>query len=87
MVSTVAKRGRDVCRFDVVISHPFTTGVPTGSVGETLTQRASADAAIGPATRDKYTKYAPPVAAEGVAAIPRVNMVPLAFDTHGRWGK
>ena len=86
-VWSVPTPGAGVTYFDVVISHPFTTGVPTGSVGQLLTQRAWADAAIGPATAGKYTKYAPPQAAEGQAAIPCVNMVPLAFDTHGRWGE
>ena len=78
--------GLPVVYFDVVVAHPFTTGVPTGSVGELLGQRPDADAAVGAAERRKYGDYAPPRnLVTGVRLAP-VSFVPLAFDTHGRWG-
>ena len=86
-VWAVTAPGEPVTYFDVVIAHPFTTGVPTGSVGELHTQRVTADAAVGPAARGKRTKYAPPAADTGEVATPRVHMIPLAFDTYGRWGE
>ena len=45
-VRAVSAPGEGVTYFDVVVAHPFTTGVPTGSVGELHTQRVSADAAV-----------------------------------------
>ena len=86
-VRAVLAPGEGVTYYDVVVSHPFTTGVPTGSVGELHTQHASADAAVGPAARGKHAKYAPPLAEAGEVGVGRVNMVPLAFDTFGRWGE
>ena len=76
--------------YDVVVAHPFTTGVPSGSVGELHEQHPDADAAVKRAEQRKYGDYAPPVrttAGEPLArAIRPVSFVPLAFDTHGRWG-
>ena len=85
-VRAVLAPGDGVTYYDVVVAHPFTTGVPTGSVGELHTQHVSADAAIGPAARGKMTKYAPPQPEEGRPNIAPVNLIPLAFDTYGRWG-
>ena len=79
--------GEGVTYYDVVVAHPFTTGVPTGSVGELHTQQVSADAAVGPAARGKHVKYAPPPPVAGQPSVPRVQLVPLAFDTYGRWGE
>ena len=73
--------------FDVVVAHPFTTGVPTGAVGAMRTAQPDADAAVGPAEQEKYGDYAPPCdALTGVPLTHPVTVVPLAFDTYGRWG-
>ena len=73
---------------DVVVAHPFTTGVPTGEVGTLLGARPDADAALGPAERGKYADYATPRdPATGTLLAQPVAVLPLAFDTHGRWGK
>ena len=82
----VLSPGAGVTYYDVVVSHPFTTGVPTGSVGELRAARPTADAAIGPACADKHSTYAPPRPDGDERGVARVNAIPLAFDTHGRWG-
>ena len=85
-----ARSGRRVgcvTNCDVVKSQPFTRGVPTGSLGETLTQRVVADTAVGPATRGRYANYASSAPAEGGADMPRITIVPLAFHTYARWGE
>jgi len=73
--------GQPPTYYDVVVAHPFTTGVPTGSVGSLLLAEPSADAAVKAAAGGKRTAYAPP------AGLPQVKLVPLAFDTFGRWGE
>ena len=73
---------------EVVLAQPFTTGAPTGEVGTLLGARPDADAALGPAERGKCSDYAPPRdPLTGVLLAQPVTVVPLAFDTHGRWGK
>ena len=42
-VRAVLAPGEGVTYYDVVVAHPFTTGVPTGSVGELHTQQVSAE--------------------------------------------
>jgi hypothetical protein len=86
-VRAVHSPGEGVVYYDVVVAHPFTTGVPTGSVGEMRTDTPQADAAVGPASREKHNKYAPPLPSPPVPDVPKVQIVPLAFDTYGRWGK
>ena len=79
--------GLPVVYYDVVVAHPFTTGVPTGSVGALLGAQPDADAAVHSAEQRKYGKYAAPCdPASGVALVRPVTAVPLAFDTFGRWG-
>ena len=73
--------------YDVVVAHPFTTGVPQGSCGELKCAEPSAEAALGPAEKRKISEYQPPVDANGTRLAAAVNIVPLAFDTYGRWGK
>ena len=72
--------GQPPTYYDVVVSHPFTTGVPTGSVGQLRLAEPSADSAVNVGERGKRLDYAPP------PGLPQVKLVPLAFDTFGRWG-
>ena len=72
--------GQPPTYYDVVVSHPFTTGVPTGNVGELRLAEPKADAAVDAGERSKRQDYAPP------AGLVQVKLVPLAFDTFGRWG-
>ena len=71
--------------YDVVVAHPFTTGVPTGSCGELISAEPCADAAVRPAERRKRNDYSPPLVPDTM--ISAVKIVPIAFDTHGRWGQ
>ena len=72
--------------YDVVVAHPFTTGVPSGPVGALLGRHPDADAALGPAEQRKYSDYNPPLNPATGARLQPVSLVPLAFDTFGRWG-
>lgn len=72
--------------YDIVVAHPFKTGVPTGECGALLNATPDADAAVKPAERRKRNDYAPPVNDAGLPVARAVVIVPMAFDTHGRWG-
>ena len=72
--------------YDVVVAHPFATGVPTGPVSSLLGRLPDADAALRPAEQRKRADYAPPVDPATGARLQPVSMAPLAFDTYGRWG-
>ena len=55
---------------------------------EFLGVRPGADTALGPAERRKYGDYeAPRDRTTGELLAQPVTMVPLAFDTYGRWGE
>ena len=79
--------GAPTVYYDVVVAHPFTTGVPQGPCGDLKGAEPSADAAIQPAANRKRSEYAPPRDANGTALAGGVKIVPVAFDTFGRWGK
>ncbi|CAE8714572.1 unnamed protein product [Polarella glacialis] len=72
--------------YDIVVAHPFKTRVPTGERGALLNATPEADAAVKTAERRKRNDYAPPANDAGALLGRAVAIVPMAFDTHGRWG-
>ena len=86
-MKSVPSRAREpVVYYDVVVAQPFATGAPQGPVGELLGVDPKADAALKPAEGRKRTEYKQPTDS-GVPLVPAVKVVPLAFDTFGRWSK
>lgn len=71
---------------DVVGAHPFTTGITAGTCGELGGEVPSSMAELKVAKSRKGTEYAPPRDDAGNSLARLVRIVPLAFDTHGRWG-
>ena len=84
MVATLVS-GESHVYYDVVVSDPFTKGVPTGTVGEVRARKPTTVAAIEPAVQDKVTKYKPSPAP--APQISQVQLYTVAFDTLGRWSK
>ena len=79
-IRAIHSPGAPAVYYDVVIAHPFTTGVPQGVCGRPHSAHPDPDAAITRAETDKRRDYRAPA---GLAA---VGFVPLAWDTFGRWG-
>ena len=67
--------------YDIVVAHPYSTGVPTGDAGRPHVPTPTPDAALRLAEDRKRNDYRPPPGAA------QVQFVPIAFDTFGRWGE
>ena len=52
-----------------------------------LVAEPDAEAALRHLENRKLSEYAPPVGGDGQPLVPAVKVVPLAFDTYGRWGQ
>ena len=79
--------GAPVVYYDVVVAHPFTTGAPQGPCGDLKGAEPCADAAIRPAAKRKRSEYTHPQDENDTVLAVGVKIVPVAFDTYGRWGQ